>query len=163
RLEAVETEAKLGRALERLEPELREALLLHAVAGLKYREIAEATGSPIGTVTTRIHAARERLDGLLRGWRKEKKAPPRRARWGGQGRRESSGSARGSSRRRSSSSSSGSWAAARATGAARASWPQAAPSLRLRPRLCPRRARRLYPRRGRARRSSSRTIRRRLR
>lgn len=60
-LDAKETDARLALALAELPPELREPLLLHVVSGLKYREVAETLGWPIGTVTTRIHAARERL------------------------------------------------------------------------------------------------------
>src|SRR5581483_1630909 len=65
-LESEETRARLSDALAELEPELREPLLLFAVSGLKYREIAEVLGWPIGTVTTRIHVARERLAAKLR-------------------------------------------------------------------------------------------------
>jgi RNA polymerase sigma-70 factor (ECF subfamily) len=61
RLLAIETDGRLGRGLAALSPELREPLLLHVVSGLKYREVAEMLGWPIGTVTTRIHAAREKL------------------------------------------------------------------------------------------------------
>lgn len=56
-----ETSERLARALAKLPPELREPLVLHAVNGLKYREVAEALGWPIGTVTSRIHAARLQL------------------------------------------------------------------------------------------------------
>jgi len=65
-LEAEETSRRLAAALAALEPDLREPLLLFAVSGMKYREIADALGWPIGTVTTRIHAARERLAAALR-------------------------------------------------------------------------------------------------
>jgi RNA polymerase sigma-70 factor (ECF subfamily) len=65
-LQAAEADEKLARALETLEPELREPLLLHTLSGMKYREVAETLGWPIGTVTTRIHAARERLAKLLK-------------------------------------------------------------------------------------------------
>jgi RNA polymerase sigma-70 factor (ECF subfamily) len=65
RLEAAETSERLQEALASLRPELREALLLHTVTGLKYREIADALGLPIGTVTTRIHEARKRIAARL--------------------------------------------------------------------------------------------------
>jgi RNA polymerase sigma-70 factor (ECF subfamily) len=64
-LQAAEADSRLGQALAALAPELREPLLLHVVSGLKYREVAEALGWPIGTVTTRIHTARERLKAAL--------------------------------------------------------------------------------------------------
>jgi RNA polymerase sigma-70 factor (ECF subfamily) len=60
-VEADELRVRLSDALAALPPELREPLLLHVVSGLKYREIADALGWPMGTVTTRIHAARKRL------------------------------------------------------------------------------------------------------
>jgi len=64
-LESRETRASLVAALALLEPELREPLLLFVVSGMNYQEIAKATGSPIGTVSNRIHMARQRLaDGL---------------------------------------------------------------------------------------------------
>jgi RNA polymerase sigma-70 factor (ECF subfamily) len=60
-LEAIETTARLESALAELPSELRQPLVLFAVSGLKYREVAEALGSPLGTVTTRIREARRRL------------------------------------------------------------------------------------------------------
>ncbi len=56
-----ETSERLEQALSALSEELREPLLLHTVSGMKYREVAEALGLPIGTVTSRIHAARMKL------------------------------------------------------------------------------------------------------
>jgi len=64
-LEDRETSERLSRALESLSPELREPLLLHTVSGMKYREVADALALPIGTVTSRIHAARVKLQELL--------------------------------------------------------------------------------------------------
>jgi RNA polymerase sigma-70 factor (ECF subfamily) len=64
-LEASETDRRLADALGSIEPELREPLLLFTVSGLKYREIAESLKWPEGTVTTRIHVARERLAKIL--------------------------------------------------------------------------------------------------
>src|SRR5581483_5909191 len=46
-VEARETDTRLAAALAELKPELRTALLLFTLGGLKYREIAEATGCPI--------------------------------------------------------------------------------------------------------------------
>ena len=48
-----------------MSPDQREALRLRA-AGYSYREIAAATGVPVGTVKTRIHHARKRLAPRLR-------------------------------------------------------------------------------------------------
>lgn len=52
---------RLVSALEQLDDYDREALLLHAWADLKYAEIAQALGIPVGTVRSRIHRARLRL------------------------------------------------------------------------------------------------------
>jgi RNA polymerase sigma-70 factor (ECF subfamily) len=60
-----DTNERLRRALAELPPELREPLLLHTVSGMKYREIADALDLPIGTVTSRIHAARQELQEAL--------------------------------------------------------------------------------------------------
>ena len=51
-------------ALDRLEPEHREIVELKTYAGLTFREIAEVTGLPQGTVATRYRTA----IGRLRGW-----------------------------------------------------------------------------------------------
>ena len=61
-----ESHERLQARLDALPRELREPLLLHVVSGFKYREVAEALGWPIGTVTSRIHAARTRLEEGLR-------------------------------------------------------------------------------------------------
>jgi RNA polymerase sigma-70 factor (ECF subfamily) len=64
--EKLELDRKLSAALASLSPELREPLLLHTLSGMKYREVAEALGWPMGTVTTRIHVARQKLAEALR-------------------------------------------------------------------------------------------------
>ena len=48
----------LKSAIAQLRPEYRTVLLLWGVEGLKYREIAEIEGVPIGTVMSRLHRAR---------------------------------------------------------------------------------------------------------
>ncbi len=48
-------------ALERLPEELRTTLILQVYEDLKYREIATILEIPIGTVMSRLHAARARL------------------------------------------------------------------------------------------------------
>ena len=52
---------RLKAAVEELRPEYRTALLLWGVEGMKYREIAEIQGVPIGTVMSRLHRARNIL------------------------------------------------------------------------------------------------------
>ena len=46
--------------MEQLPAAYREILLLREVEDLAYREIAEMTGMPIGTVMSRLSRARER-------------------------------------------------------------------------------------------------------
>lgn len=53
------------RALDRLGEETRAALLLSAVEGFAYEEIATILKVPLGTVRSRIHRARKQLFGDL--------------------------------------------------------------------------------------------------
>ncbi|MGC8465657.1 MAG: RNA polymerase sigma factor [Acidimicrobiales bacterium] len=48
-----------------LPPELRTVLLLSAVLGFHYDEIAEIVDCPVGTVRSRLHAARKRMAAQL--------------------------------------------------------------------------------------------------
>jgi RNA polymerase sigma-70 factor, ECF subfamily len=57
--------AELGAALAQLDGDGRTALLLVAVDGLSYAEVAEATGVAVGTVKSRVSRARLRLAELL--------------------------------------------------------------------------------------------------
>jgi RNA polymerase sigma-70 factor (ECF subfamily) len=52
---------RLKKAIDELSPEHREVLLLWGVEGMKYRQIADVTGVPIGTVMSRLHRARKIL------------------------------------------------------------------------------------------------------
>ena len=52
---------RLKASIEQLRPEYRSVLLLWGVEGLKYREIAEIQGVPIGTIMSRLHRARSIL------------------------------------------------------------------------------------------------------
>lgn len=53
--------AAVTRAVERLEPALREVVALFYGAGLDIRTIAEVTAAPIGTVKSRLFSARQKL------------------------------------------------------------------------------------------------------
>jgi len=44
-----------------LNAEQREVLLLVALEGLSYREVATILGLPVGTIMSRLHRAREHL------------------------------------------------------------------------------------------------------
>jgi len=61
---AIEAHVELGnvgRALERLPEEQREAVLLVLVEGFAYKEAAEIIGCPMGTLTSRLVRGREAL------------------------------------------------------------------------------------------------------
>jgi len=59
---------KVNRLVAALPPEFREVLVLREVEELSYREIAAATGTPIGTVMSRLARGRALLK---RGWERE--------------------------------------------------------------------------------------------
>jgi RNA polymerase sigma-70 factor, ECF subfamily len=61
----LDNQATLHTALEKLEPPLREALLLCDVEEVKYKDIALILDIPIGTVMSRISRARRALRQLL--------------------------------------------------------------------------------------------------
>ncbi len=61
---------ELERALSGLRPRYREILLLRFAEGLSYEEIAEVTGTPLGTVKVHLFRARKELADAMRaaGW-----------------------------------------------------------------------------------------------
>jgi RNA polymerase sigma-70 factor (ECF subfamily) len=59
-------DAELDRAVTALDPEFRAVLLLVDVNRLTYAEAAEVLGVPVGTVTSRLSRARDRLRRELR-------------------------------------------------------------------------------------------------
>jgi RNA polymerase sigma-70 factor (ECF subfamily) len=60
-LSRTEGYARLDQALAALPTELRECLVLHELEELSYKEIAQITGVPIGTVMSRLWRARQAL------------------------------------------------------------------------------------------------------
>jgi len=66
-LERAELRAALASAIAELPDDARETLLLREVEGLRYAEIAKALGIPKGTVMSRLHYARKRLQEILAG------------------------------------------------------------------------------------------------
>ena len=70
---AVESDERerLTRALEALPARSREVLVLRELEGCSYKEIAEITGIPMGTVMSTLSRARERLQRELMGAAKE--------------------------------------------------------------------------------------------
>jgi RNA polymerase sigma-70 factor (ECF subfamily) len=53
--------------LRKLPEDLRTTLVLFYLDGMKYSEIAEAMGCPLGTVRSRLFEARERLKKMMEG------------------------------------------------------------------------------------------------
>jgi RNA polymerase sigma-70 factor (ECF subfamily) len=58
--------ADLARLIATLEVELRETLILREFEDLSYKEIAQVTGAPIGTVMSRLWRARRTLAQAIR-------------------------------------------------------------------------------------------------
>ncbi len=56
----------LNHALDELPEEQRTALVLRELEGLSYEEIAEQMHSPVGTVRSRIHRARDTIAAILK-------------------------------------------------------------------------------------------------
>jgi RNA polymerase sigma-70 factor (ECF subfamily) len=57
--------ARIHAALDRLEPNHREVLVLRFLEGLSYEEVGQVVDCPIGTVRSRIHYAKAALQRLL--------------------------------------------------------------------------------------------------
>lgn len=65
RMEARQSAAKVDHVVQNLPSELRATLLLRAVEGMSYRDIATAMGVKIGTVMSRLSRAREQVMNVL--------------------------------------------------------------------------------------------------
>ena len=63
---ALEDGERVRQAIAALPSPLRETLVMRDINGLSYRDIAEATGAPIGTVMSRLARARAALAKTLR-------------------------------------------------------------------------------------------------
>ena len=63
-----EAEEKLKWAMEKLPAEQKAALIFREVEGLSYQEMAEAMGCSIGTVMSRLHYGRKRMQELLKDY-----------------------------------------------------------------------------------------------
>ena len=57
----------LQEALARLEPEERQIILLHAISGLKHREIAQLLERPLSPVLSKYHRGLKKLKALMKG------------------------------------------------------------------------------------------------
>ena len=70
---ARELARELDRTLRELPEEFREVAILRDVEGLSYDEIAGVLGCPLGTVKSRLYAARKRLLAVALEWMGEQK------------------------------------------------------------------------------------------
>jgi len=70
-------DGRMRSAIDQLKPEYRSVLLLWGVEGMKYREIAEIQGIPLGTVMSRLHRARSILGAELASFAEETGMRPR--------------------------------------------------------------------------------------
>ena len=61
-----ELEQRVKAALEKLPHDQRMALVFREIEGLSYEEMAEAMGCSIGTVMSRLHYARKKIQELLK-------------------------------------------------------------------------------------------------
>lgn len=67
-LDQKELEEKIHWAMDQLSSEQKAALVFREVEGLSYQEIAEAMGCSIGTVMSRLHYGRKRVQELLKDY-----------------------------------------------------------------------------------------------
>jgi RNA polymerase sigma-70 factor (ECF subfamily) len=63
-----ELEERVKWAMDKLPAEQRAALVFREVEGLSYQEMAEAMGCSIGTVMSRLHYGRKRMQDLLKDY-----------------------------------------------------------------------------------------------
>jgi RNA polymerase sigma-70 factor (ECF subfamily) len=63
-----ELEERVKMAMEKLPAEQRAAIIFKDVEGLSYQEMAEAMGCSIGTVMSRLHYGRKRMQELLKDY-----------------------------------------------------------------------------------------------
>ena len=63
-----ELEERVNQAMGKLPGDQRAALILREVEGLSYQEMAEAMGCSIGTVMSRLHYGRKRIQALLKDY-----------------------------------------------------------------------------------------------
>ena len=64
-IEMAEEERQVHEALAKLSPEHRAVLVMKDMEGMKYEEIAEVQGVPVGTIRSRLHRARLEMRDIL--------------------------------------------------------------------------------------------------
>lgn len=60
-----ELQEKLNEALQKLSPKHRTVVILFEIEGLSHQEIADIMGCSVGTVRSRLHYAKQQLQGFL--------------------------------------------------------------------------------------------------
>ena len=73
-----DSQTQVRKALEKLPPNYREVLILRELEGMSYKEIADITGMPAGTVMSSLSRARGQLRQILTGSTKEDMVPSSR-------------------------------------------------------------------------------------
>jgi RNA polymerase sigma-70 factor (ECF subfamily) len=63
-----ELQEKLNDALQKLSLKHRTVVILHEIEGLEHTQIAEITGSTVGTVRSRLHYAKQQLQSYLKDY-----------------------------------------------------------------------------------------------
>lgn len=63
-----EVKRKVMEIIDGLPSSLRNIIILREIEQLSYQQIADRTGSKLGTVKTQIHRAREKIDSELESW-----------------------------------------------------------------------------------------------
>ncbi len=71
---------ELGKAMNRLPADQREALVMVVVHGMSYEALAEATGCAVGTAKSRVFRARRQLEAWLMGEQPKRGQGARRGR-----------------------------------------------------------------------------------
>ena len=71
---------ELGRAIDRLPSDQREALFMVVLQGMSYEDVAEATGCAVGTAKSRVFRARRQLEISLAGEERAERRAPREER-----------------------------------------------------------------------------------
>jgi RNA polymerase sigma-70 factor (ECF subfamily) len=70
-----DSNTQVRKALEKLPPNYREVLILRELEGMSYKEIADITSTPAGTVMSSLSRARGRLRQILKGHMRGDAAP----------------------------------------------------------------------------------------
>jgi RNA polymerase sigma-70 factor, ECF subfamily len=73
-----DSNTQVRKALEKLPPNYREVLILRELEGMSYKEIADITGMPAGTVMSSLARARGQLRQILKGDIKRDRVPSSR-------------------------------------------------------------------------------------